>query len=364
MCRDGSDGIAKDPLKSQFYYNDLIKKIYDETWMSSSSHIGSMINDAISEFVDVTEKNFAKSKNYIDLIDVLKQAANEGHADSQFKLGTIYGTGIYISGLMPMDAGRSLLLEYLAAIAGHAEANMAMGYRYLNGIGVPESCDQAKKHYEFAANVAVKQIEDRGYPIYIDKTKLSDVDSIKAKYKRNIDVNEEILDYYKHLAEEGDTTAALTLGIMFLSGTRFLPQDYENGKRYLMIAAKHNSPQSAGLLGYTLIQELIIKTRRSPSGKPASITGELVSKHDESVDDLSNFTLSWSSEIVHSLGLQQQKGFNSPIDYIINLLEIAARAKDSNGIAGLGLASFRGIGVKTNITKAIEYFQSIQGLTF
>lgn len=51
---------------------------------------------------------------------------------------------------------------------------MAMGYRYYTGNGVPQSCQKALLFYEYAANVAAAQYEDRLYEHFIDRTRLGE----------------------------------------------------------------------------------------------------------------------------------------------------------------------------------------------
>jgi hypothetical protein len=46
--------------------------------------------------------------------DYLIRAAALGHKKAQHRLATAYATGIYGTALVPMDAGRSLSLEYMA----------------------------------------------------------------------------------------------------------------------------------------------------------------------------------------------------------------------------------------------------------
>ena len=50
------------------------------------------------------------------------------------------------------------MLEYFSALAGVPEAHLGMGYRYLLGEGVPQSCEMAVQFYEFAANHAAMQV--------------------------------------------------------------------------------------------------------------------------------------------------------------------------------------------------------------
>ena len=58
------------------------------------------------------------------------------HKTAQHLLASTYATGLLNGhdGLVPMDAGRSLFLDYMAALSGNAEANMAMGYRLVHFI--------------------------------------------------------------------------------------------------------------------------------------------------------------------------------------------------------------------------------------
>ena len=61
-----------------------------------------------------------------------QRAAELGQADAQHRLACAYATGILHGGpggLVPMDAGKGLLLEYVSALSGNAEANVGMGYR-------------------------------------------------------------------------------------------------------------------------------------------------------------------------------------------------------------------------------------------
>jgi hypothetical protein len=66
------------------------------------------------------------------------------------------------------------MLSRLSALAGYAPAHMTLGYRFYHGEGVPESCETALLHYEYAANEAASQIEKRGYVLPLERNRLSD----------------------------------------------------------------------------------------------------------------------------------------------------------------------------------------------
>lgn len=185
--------------------------------------------------------------------DLLMAAADAGHMEAQHKLAAAYGTGVY-TGLVPMDAGRSLLLEMSAASSGHPEANLAMGYRYLHGIGVQQSCEHAKVYYEFAANHAYEQISQRGYALFADKSR-PDEDS-GAMSKQYKEVDEETVDFYARLAEEGDSNAAMTLGSIFMQGSRHVPQDFRRAIHFLNISASRGGVPSSGMLAWLQAREI------------------------------------------------------------------------------------------------------------
>jgi hypothetical protein len=122
--------------------------------------------EALYEIIDLSSSTKEK-------LAWLTRAAQSGHPTAQHELATAYHTGLYYD-LVPTDVLRSLILEYFSALSGYPLAHMGMGYRYLTGDGVPQSCEKAVTFYEFAANAALKQIEDRGYELYVDRTRLGE----------------------------------------------------------------------------------------------------------------------------------------------------------------------------------------------
>ena len=145
-----------------------------------------------------------RTYNEKSLVEILTRASELGNSKAQHILASVYATGVLNgeSGLVPMDAGRSLMLHWMSALSGHPEANVAMGYRFANGIGVRQSCSKALQHYEYAANVAMSQINARGYPYFIEKAYLKDEDN--AKKPLSSDNDPEVVQYFKQLVEEGD----------------------------------------------------------------------------------------------------------------------------------------------------------------
>lgn len=71
-----------------------------------------------------------------------------GNASSQAHIAFFHATGY--EGVVPVDQSRAQLYYTFAANGGDQDARMALGYRYISGIGTAENCDQALKWYEAA----------------------------------------------------------------------------------------------------------------------------------------------------------------------------------------------------------------------
>ena len=99
----------------------------------------------------LTVKEAAAMYNEKTTMEILMKAADTGNSKAQHILASVYATGVLNGeeGLVPLDAGRSLMLHYMSALSGNPEANIAMGYRYANGIGVQDSCAKSILHYEY-----------------------------------------------------------------------------------------------------------------------------------------------------------------------------------------------------------------------
>jgi TPR repeat protein len=76
------------------------------------------------------------------------KAANQGHADAQFKLGQIYENGFGVA----TDYKKAKEWYEKAADQRHANAQYALGWLYENGRGTVTDCDKAKEWYRKAAD--------------------------------------------------------------------------------------------------------------------------------------------------------------------------------------------------------------------
>jgi hypothetical protein len=180
------------------------------------------VSSVLETFVDGDGRNAVSHLVPIISWNTLGHAAEMGNPNAQHVLATAYSTGIYAGYLVPMDATRALILEHMAALSGHVLAHMALGYRYMHGIVVDESCERALPHYEVAANHANEQMMGKRYTTFIEKMKLSEVDYNYYSGSKSSEVTSEVLDYYTHLASEGDLSSAIQLANLYRKGSRMI----------------------------------------------------------------------------------------------------------------------------------------------
>lgn len=250
MHRDGSADVPRNLDRAVHFFQYVLEQSKETTTTSAA---------AGSELYALLLANRHLRSKY-SRWQLLHFAAEQGDAQAQHDLAAALGSGVHLDGIVPMDAVKALLLEYSAALSGHGVANMAMGYRFLNGVGVVASCDRALPHYEYAANLAVEYLESEVLMPSFERVTPSDFSSAASRTaaaRRGTllsrqDVSSELADYYAHLAEAGDVGAANILGSFYLHGTRSFPADRQKALYFLDMAAKMQHPQAAGLLGYFL----------------------------------------------------------------------------------------------------------------
>jgi TPR repeat protein len=130
--------------------------------------------------------------------DYLQSSAQLGHPAALHKLATSYFTGLYGAYSVPIDIGRSLVLDQVAAIQGYFAAHVSLGYKHFKGIGVTQNCEKALLHYEYAANFVIENLFKRGYAVQNERLHISQAE------RKSKEMRPEVLDYYHQAAVEGD----------------------------------------------------------------------------------------------------------------------------------------------------------------
>jgi TPR repeat protein len=119
---------------------------------------------------------------------------------------------------------------------------------------VPESCETALLHYEFAANEAASQIEKRGYVLPLERNRLSDdtAAAVRGAGAGGGEMDHETLDYFAQLAQDGDMSSAISLASIYSSGYKNIKVDMQLAVKYLSLAADAGWINAQGQLGLFL----------------------------------------------------------------------------------------------------------------
>ena len=295
---------------------------------------------------------------------LLVGAAELGEPRAQHVLAGAYQTGILPgvrSTLVPLDHGRSLLLEHLSALAGLPEANMGMGWRYAYGMGVVESCDKALLHYEYAANHVVALLQERPYMMYLHKERLTETAEAGGGGRRT-GADMEVVDYYKHMAlRDRDPAAAMSLAHLFLYGNADIEQNIDSAMEYLTLAADLGHVAASGQLSYLMLQGLSTNRTDTVSTGVGSRTGlHALGAFGE------DFWESYESRRRGPTPQQQAQaggaGGGDGTDWqhhyreALRLGRYAHKRGDSTGTLALGLAMYKGLATSVNSTRAAAYF--------
>lgn len=324
--------------------------------ISNSVGNKSPVSEALFELAEVLEGIHSNTSAMSEGFAYLTRAASMGHVMAQHRLASAFATGLFGAGLVPMNAGKALMLEYMAALGGSPEAAMGMGNRYLYGIGVPENCETSKAFYEFAANVAADQIRQRGLPVHSERVKISETEVAATSGRKNIDT--EVVDYYKHLVSGGgDSAAAHTLGGMYLQGSRFVEQDLAKAAHYFSIAADIGDVPASGQLGYLLAQQLVLRINMKREKAKKTLDGGNEDRLEE------------DKVAANGEGPKTSGKISDEVKKIKKLLRYADNRHDVHGQLGMGYLHYTGLsetaedsaqGTFKNISAAFQAFSNAQ----
>ena len=232
-----------------------------------------------------------------------EKGAAFGNETAQFRLGTLYATGALG---VEQDPVKMMLNYYYAALSGSSFAQLALGYRYMFGLGVPKSCETSVLYYELAANTAIDELEKDGVETLADFERLS-LSAKSAGRFGHPNSDEDLIDYYKHSAEKGDVQAQHSLGQFYYYGIHGVKRNLPLAANYFRQAAQAGDNQAQ---------------------------------------------TSYANMLVKGLGVEQD------LDGAVSNFTAAAEAGNAGGMNGLGYVNLYGLGVKQDTEKATYWFNA------
>ncbi|CAG8554689.1 351_t:CDS:10, partial [Diversispora eburnea] len=265
-----------------------------------------------------------------------KLTDRSGNSTAQQMVGFMYATGI--GNVVPRDQGKALLYHTFAALGHDTASEMTLAYRYLSGIGVPRSCEDAVFYYKRVAEKAIEYFKSGppgGHQLPMLKVKLYDEDGgifgygasgsgASSSSKHGDQATwDDILDYYRYSAERG-------LGQLYYQGTRNTPQNFTHAIRFLKQVASQYWPND--------------NTEVDLSSKPVQAAGQAAGILGQ---------MYWRGE-----GVEQNN--HTAYEWFVR----GAQVGNPASINGLGMMFLEGVEVSKNPDKAMSYFKSAADAEF
>jgi TPR repeat protein len=176
--------------------------------------------------------DFYNQKKYTEAFDAFYKAAQQGHADAQNFLGTIYFDGIANN----MQSYPQAMFWYKkAAEQGNMYAQGNLGNMYFEGLGTKQDYVQAFHWCQKAA--------EQGYA--------SSQNKLGLMYKRGLGVTKDIqksVQWYQKAAEQGNAAAQNNLGNKYFEGDG-LTKDYAKAMEWYQKAATQGNANAQNKLG-------------------------------------------------------------------------------------------------------------------
>ncbi|XP_053236569.1 protein sel-1 homolog 2 isoform X1 [Podarcis raffonei] len=268
----------------------------------------------------------------VSLYEIL---ADEGSHKGQTALGFLssYGIGVEYS------QSKALVYYTFASNGGNLISQMILGYRYWLGINVPRSCEAALIYYKKVADyIASKLEENEDKPV--EKVKL-------MERSENLGFDTEILDwdvhqYYKFLAERGDTQIQVYLGQLHLFGRKGLERDHAKAFYYFLKAANAGNAHGMAFLGKMYLEG----SATVPQSNIAAL------KYFKMAAEKGNSIGLWGLGLIYLRGKGLPRNHSEAFKYFHK----AAEKGYAQAQFQLGLMYHNGSGVKRDYKLAFHYF--------
>ncbi|MFN7095950.1 MAG: hypothetical protein ACK4PR_00085, partial [Gammaproteobacteria bacterium] len=256
------EGVPKDPQQAVIWY----RKAADKGHAVAQNNLGVLYEQGEGVPKDPTEA----AKWY-------RKAADQGYAIAQNNLGGLYvkGTGVEKN----LEEAEKWYRK--AADQRHPQAQYTLGIAYAKGIGVEKNLEEAAKWFE----LVIKQVNNPEHINWGSKTyyqlaeiyaelgkaeaaviayEIAAIKGLKQAQCRlgqlymegNLVPRNEAtaIEWYKEAESQQDITARFNIGIIYGAGIG-VPQNIEEAKRWLCLAAAHNHPLALYSLGKIFVGE-------------------------------------------------------------------------------------------------------------
>ena len=188
-------------------------------WFGEKGIVLQNVNIGVEEMLESAEK-YASEEDYVEAVKLWHMAAEQGHADAQYKLGLCYELGNGVA----KDKVEAYKWYRKAAEQGNVEIQYFLGNCYYYGDGVEQDYGEACKWYRKAAEQGNADAQKCLGNCYYDG------DGIAQNYG-------EAYKWYRKAAEQGNADAQKCLGNCYYNGDG-IAQNYGEAYKWYRKAAE------------------------------------------------------------------------------------------------------------------------------
>ena len=294
------------------------------------------------------------------------KAAEQGHVEAQYKLGLCYHYGDGVT----QEMAKAIEWYTKAAEQGHVDAQFFLGIWYYDGIEVSQDYSKAflwlSKAAEQEENVPQYLLGDlqyhlglcyyKGYGVSQDLSKAVEWFTKAAElglaiaqcnlgvcYSNGYGVTQDYskaVEWYTHAAEQGHAIAQCNLGVCYENGDG-VTQDYSKAVEWYTQAAEQGYAQAQNNLG-----------------RCYSDGDGVTQDYSKAVEWLTKAAEQGNAEAQYNLGICYYNGDGVTQDYskAVEWYTHAAEQDHTEAQNNLGFCYSNGYGVKKDYSKAIEWY--------
>lgn len=189
-----------------------------------------------------------KPADAVEAVRQLKPLAEQGNAEAQFNLGSLYYQGVGVT----QDYPQAIQWMYKAAEQGYVPAQVTLGSIYAEGVwGVIEK-DNSRALMWFIFASAQGDIQASEFKNNLagkmTTTEIAQAQSLVKEFRPQ-HVYTKALDEFKALGEKGDADAQFKAGLIYYRG-QGIPPDYAEALNWFSRAAQAGHPLAQFNAGY------------------------------------------------------------------------------------------------------------------
>lgn len=172
--------------------------------------------------------SLSREGRIVDAVQWYRSAAEHGHVDAQFLLGTMYRTGRGVS----QDYTAAAYWYQRAALAGNAWAQFSLGNMHIRGEGLPRNPHEGVRLYRLAAAQEHREAQYNLGALYYNG------DGVARDYV-------EAESWFSRAARNGDTASQFALGRMYSTPHSGVRLDRVRAHAWYTLAAADDYPGAA-----------------------------------------------------------------------------------------------------------------------